>query len=70
MRSFNCNSDLMTNIHSHLQRFLTLFDQNRLNIQVTFTGENIPVHPHVYSNGHICLSILSDDWTPVSANKF
>ncbi|CAK5062329.1 unnamed protein product [Meloidogyne enterolobii] len=32
--------------------------------EVTFIGENIPVHPHVYSNGHICLSILSDDWTP------
>lgn len=29
-----------------------------------FVGDNIPVHPHVYSNGHICLSILSDDWTP------
>ena len=25
-----------------------------------FIGENIPVHPHVYSNGHICLSILTD----------
>jgi ubiquitin-conjugating enzyme E2 W len=32
--------------------------------EVIFTGENIPVHPHVYSNGHICLSILTDDWTP------
>uniref|UniRef100_A0A1I7YRM2 N-terminal E2 ubiquitin-conjugating enzyme n=1 Tax=Steinernema glaseri TaxID=37863 RepID=A0A1I7YRM2_9BILA len=32
--------------------------------QVVFTGDNIPVHPHIYSNGHICLSILSDDWTP------
>ncbi|KAL3097936.1 hypothetical protein niasHS_000671 [Heterodera schachtii] len=32
--------------------------------EVMFMGENIPVHPHVYSNGHICLSILSDDWTP------
>ncbi|KAL3202092.1 hypothetical protein MRX96_042668 [Rhipicephalus microplus] len=24
--------------------------------EVTFLGPNIPVHPHVYSNGHICLS--------------
>lgn len=32
--------------------------------EVIFIGDNIPVHPHVYSNGHICLSILSDDWTP------
>ncbi|KAI9502300.1 ubiquitin-conjugating enzyme/RWD-like protein [Coemansia spiralis] len=31
---------------------------------VTFTGKP-PVHPHVYSNGHICLSILYQYWCPV-----
>lgn len=30
--------------------------------EVVFIGSSIPVHPHVYSNGHICLSILYDQW--------
>ena len=30
---------------------------------VRFVGD-IPVHPHVYSDGQICLSILASGWTP------
>ena len=33
---------------------------------VTFIGPNIPVHPHIYSNGHICLSTLGDGWSPAN----
>ncbi|KAJ2064155.1 hypothetical protein GGI17_001200 [Coemansia sp. S146] len=31
--------------------------------EVVFVN-NVPVHPHVYSNGHICLSILYQHWSP------
>ncbi|KIR58856.1 ubiquitin-conjugating enzyme E2 W [Cryptococcus bacillisporus CA1873] len=36
--------------------------------QVTFVVNDIwqaPIHPHIYSNGHICASILGNDWSPV-----
>ncbi|KAH0590195.1 hypothetical protein H2248_000368 [Termitomyces sp. 'cryptogamus'] len=32
---------------------------------VVVDGHTSPIHPHVYSNGHICASILGNEWSPV-----
>eukprot|EP00053_Salpingoeca_punica_P005645 m.55682 g.55682 ORF g.55682 m.55682 type:complete len:152 (-) comp13335_c0_seq1:196-651(-) len=54
----------------------TVYDGEVFLLKITFTDKypfeapeavfegNAPQHPHIYSNGHICLSLLGDDWTP------
>ncbi|CAI0436024.1 unnamed protein product [Linum tenue] len=34
-----------------------------VNLRVIFIPP-APMHPHIYSNGHICLDILYDSWSP------
>ncbi|KAI5956624.1 hypothetical protein KGF57_003431 [Candida theae] len=31
---------------------------------INYASSPIPLHPHIYSNGHICLNLLGEDWTP------
>ena len=33
-------------------------------LKVNFVPPRVPLHPHVFSNGDICLSILTKDWAP------
>jgi len=54
----------------------TVFSGENYSLRIVFTNEYpmespivvfeqpSPMHEHVYSNGHICLNILDDDWSP------
>lgn len=41
------------------------FESPQVQFITTPTTPRIPIHPHIYSNGHICLDILGDKWVPV-----
>ena len=37
---------------------------NELQADRSPAAAQVPEHPHVYSNGHICLNVLYDGWSP------
>eukprot|EP00002_Diphylleia_rotans_P002118 TRINITY_DN112_c0_g2_i1.p1 TRINITY_DN112_c0_g2~~TRINITY_DN112_c0_g2_i1.p1 ORF type:complete len:153 (-),score=24.46 TRINITY_DN112_c0_g2_i1:92-550(-) len=51
----------------HGERFILQFtfsDGYPLDAPEVIFVQSIPKHEHIYGNGHICLSILYDDWSP------
>ncbi|CAN6927193.1 unnamed protein product [Brassica oleracea] len=42
----------------------TLYENETYQLQQVVFFPPGPLHPHIYSNGHICLDILYDSWSP------
>ncbi|KAF8887744.1 ubiquitin-conjugating enzyme/RWD-like protein [Infundibulicybe gibba] len=53
-------------VHTLQFRFDASYPISSPAVQFVVTeGRVSPIHPHVYSNGHICASILGNEWSPV-----
>ena len=61
---FGANSTIYEGEEFRL-RFVFSNDYPLSSPEVVFIAPYIPVHEHVYSNGHICLNVLYDGWSPV-----
>ena len=59
----------LTSLTGKTPAMLQLSDPARVVEQVLFLPPS-PVHPHIYSNGHVCLDILYDgDPHPLNTTK-
>lgn len=60
----------------------TLYAGEEFTLRIAFTNQYpmeapevvfllpAPVHEHIYGNGHICLNILGNDWSPALTVSF
>ena len=66
--SFTCESNSIYAGETYRIYFRFTADYPLVSPEVKFLLP-APQHPHIYTNGHICLNILYEDWTPALTVK-